>query len=83
MSGLVDRSTSTGRGKVFPELSTVSAVTLVNSVKVPAATEPAVYSTTLAPSVTLSPTATVGAALVKTKTPSEVAGSPSPTGSCR
>src|ERR1700759_5630214 len=44
---------------------------------------PTLNSETLPVSVTAWPALTVGAVLVKTKMPSDVAGSPSPIGSCR
>ena len=62
----------------------VGAVSSVNGLaRLAALVVDTAYSATLAESRMRSPTATVGAVLVKTKTPSDVVVSLSPSGSCR
>lgn len=75
-------STTVAAGTALP-LETTVTVGLVTSVTdwLPVETPPGTYSETVPVTVTESPTAALGAELVKTKTPSLVAGSASGVGS--
>ena len=81
-SGTESASTTTGAGTALPPDSTVT-VGLVTSVTdwLPLEVPPGTYSETVPVTVTESPTATFGAELVKTNTPSLVAGFASGAGS--
>jgi hypothetical protein len=81
-SGTASSSTTTGAGTALPA-ETVVTVGLVISVSdwLPEDVPPGTYSETVPVTVTASPTATFGVELVKTNTPSLVAGLSSGVGS--
>src|SRR5579859_3735741 len=75
-------SSTYGAGSGLEWLLTVTVSGATSSVTPAPVAVDGTNSDTLAVTVTLSPTATVGALLVNTNTPSDVVKSPSPTGSC-
>ncbi len=75
--------TVVGAGTALPRDTTVTVGRVISVTDwFPEDVPPGTYSETVPETVTASPTATSGALLVKTKTPSLVAGSASGRGSC-